>query len=250
MTAHIVLHDQKILPQHLLKGFPFVSASRPSNKKSVDGHVSNIIEKDTFPRSSVPARSAGLLIIILHAPGQIIVNDETHIRLVDPHAERAGRDDQADTAPDPVFLTFFPFAGRKPPMVEGCRDPVLIELFGERFRSLPCETVDNAGPGPVFCQNAEELCPFVLRVPDFEIQIRPVEPCRERCGLFEMQIRNDLLPHGRCRGSRERTNRRTTFQAVCEIPDLSIGGAKVPAPVRDTVGFVDCEERDVCIFRK
>ena len=41
VTAHIVLHDQKILPQHLLKGFPFVSASRPSNKKSVDGHVSS-----------------------------------------------------------------------------------------------------------------------------------------------------------------------------------------------------------------
>ena len=135
-------------------------------------------------------------------------------------------------------------------MVEGCRDPVLIELFGERFRGLPCETVDNAGPGPVLGQNAEELCPFVLCVPDFEIQIRPVEPCRERCGLFEVQIRNDLLPHGRCRGSRERTDRRTMFHAVCEIPDLSIGGAKIPAPVRDTVGFVDCEERDVCIFRK
>ena len=44
-------------------------------------------------RRAVPAGATGLLVVGLDALRQVEVGDEAHVRLVDPHAERDGGDD-------------------------------------------------------------------------------------------------------------------------------------------------------------
>ena len=53
---------------------------------------------------TVPSGPADFLIVVVDAFGQVVMDDETDIRFVDPHAEGDRRHDDLDIVPDEEIL--------------------------------------------------------------------------------------------------------------------------------------------------
>ena len=106
---------------------------------------------------------------------------QAHVRFVDPHAEGVGR-----------FMTEFHLPARTPGWRGALRSlytPVIAhggysledKPFCDGFGRLSREAVNDAAFAPVFFKQGEQFRPFVLRLPDFIIEVFPVKassPCK------------------------------------------------------------------------
>ena len=57
------------------------------------------VEQHTFTRQAVASRPTRFLVVTLDVLGQIMVDDESHVGLVDAHAEGNGGDDDRESDP-------------------------------------------------------------------------------------------------------------------------------------------------------
>ena len=69
-------------------------------------------QQEAVGRQSVPSGPSDLLIISVYALGKIIMDNESDIRLVDPHSEGNRRYDDLDVVPDEEFLILSAFLVR------------------------------------------------------------------------------------------------------------------------------------------
>ena len=66
---------------------------------------------------AVPSGPADLLVVVVDASGQVVMDDETDIGFVDPHAEGDRRHDDLDIVPDEQLLIFRALLFRQTRMV-------------------------------------------------------------------------------------------------------------------------------------
>ena len=75
------------------------------------------------------------------------MDDEAHIRFVDPHAKRIGGHHHLPSVIDKIFLVLPPLLIRQPGVIAGDRDPFLAELVTDLVHFFAGQTVDDpAGP--------------------------------------------------------------------------------------------------------
>ena len=92
-VGHHVLQPQ-LIPVldlgRLLWGEGLVILPRLLEEELGRGHIPLAIEEDALRRLPIPAGPAGLLVVGLQALGHVVVDDKTHVGLVDAHAEGVG----------------------------------------------------------------------------------------------------------------------------------------------------------------
>src|SRR5690242_10204584 len=111
--------------------------------------VGGAVEEHAFARHAVAAGAARLLVVALDVLGQVVVQDEPDVGLVDAHAKRDGGDDDLDPVLDEEVLPLGAF-GRIEAGVVGTRgDSLPGQGLREILGALASHAVDNAALAPV-----------------------------------------------------------------------------------------------------
>ena len=63
-------------------------------------------EKNTFCRFSVTTCTAGFLVVVFHTLWHVVMDDETHVGLVDSHSKRVGGNHNLGAVIDEIILAF------------------------------------------------------------------------------------------------------------------------------------------------
>ena len=85
-----------VAPQHVVDLFDERALRiRALDEKLVGEAIGKRVQQIAAGRLAVAAGAAGFLVVRLERAGHGVVDDEAHVRLVDPHAEGVGRDDGA-----------------------------------------------------------------------------------------------------------------------------------------------------------
>ena len=170
------------------------------------------------------------------------MGDETHVRLVDAHAEGDGRDDDnAVFAEESVLVA--PAGTRVEPGVVRKRihaDPA--QPLGRIVDLAPGQAVHDAGVAPVaFLEKAPELRLRIVLRDDLVADVRAIEAAYPEAGIPQAQPFDDLAARGLVgrRGERDPGNPR---KVLTQDRQLHVFGAEVVAPLGDAVGLVDRDE--------
>ena len=92
--------------REVLAGDRLLLLIRDTVDEAVQPHgVGWAVEEHAFARQAVSAGAARFLVITLDVLGQVMVQDEPDVGLVDAHAERDGRDDDLDLVLDEEVLS-------------------------------------------------------------------------------------------------------------------------------------------------
>ena len=133
------------------------------------------IECYALSLSSVTACSSGLLIISLDALRDVVMDDETHIRLVDAHSECYRRHNDVNLLHQEPVLILRPCLRIKTGMVWRRLDAVDVQQFRKLFHLLSAEAVDDARLAGILSYVLDDVPLRVRLVPYFIVKVGPVE---------------------------------------------------------------------------
>ena len=106
-------------------------------------HILFAIEGYALTLATVAAGTTGLLIIALETLGYVVVDDKTHVGLVDTHSEGYGGDDDVDILHEELVLVLGAHLRVEASVVRERLDAVDLQQFGEVFDTLASEAVDD-----------------------------------------------------------------------------------------------------------
>ena len=172
------------------------------------------------------------------------MEDEAHVRLVDPHAEGGGGDDRLDLVVHEAVLQLHPSLRAEPRVVGLGGDARLPQLRGQLLARFAGGDVDDAGllglgdgldQRPLF---AVLLAEAVHR----EVEVRAVEAADEHRRVLHPQPLDDLATD-RGRGGRGQRQQGRVAELVGEGAEAEVVGAEVVPPLADAVRLVDDQQR-------
>ncbi|CRP95037.1 hypothetical protein PAERUG_E5_London_17_VIM_2_12_12_01577 [Pseudomonas aeruginosa] len=194
-------------------------------------------------RQAIAAGAAGFLVIGLEALGQVEVGDETHVGLVDAHAEGNGRHhDQAFLVEEALLVVGTQFVGQSG-VIRQRGEALVAEEFRDLLDLLPRQAVDDAGIAAPLGEEAEQLLARLLLGHDAVEDVRPVEAGEELLGVLQVQALDHLLAGTHVRGGGQGDPRHLREQ-LGKLAELQVFGTEVMAPLRHAVRFVDGEQAD------
>lgn len=117
----------------------------PLDEVALDGEVVLVIEEVAETVLAVAAGSADFLVIGLEGAGDLVVDEESDVFLVDSHAEGVCREDETLLAFLEGDLLLFSFFGGKFAVVDHGVDPSALEDLFEGFKVFDQGEVDDAG---------------------------------------------------------------------------------------------------------
>ena len=204
-----------------------------------------VIEKE-FARGgfAIASRAARFLIIRFDASRHIEVRHETDVRSIDPHAECIGRDDDVAPGLHELVLRLFALRVIHPAMVKNARNLRRLERFGDGFHSLSRRTINDAGL--VLADQRVQalvLLRFASDVRDEQLQIRARESGDEFARLAQSKMSENIAPDFR-RGRRREGRDLWAAQCFQHLIEPEIIRAKIMAPHREAMRFIDREKRD------
>ena len=150
-----------------------------------------------------------------------MVDDVTHVGLIDAHAEGVGGYDHRHLVGDEVALGHLTRVRRHAAMVGDSRMPHLVQRVGERFGGLAGGAVDDAGFVRMVGHIPRHPCGLVFgfQFDHIKIQVRPVESGNGDGRIPQSQQSHDVPAHPFGGGGGERTHRWTLRQPGDEIAD-------------------------------
>ncbi len=197
-------------------------------------------------RQAVASGAAGFLIVGLDTLRQVQVRNETHVRLVDAHAEGDGRDHDHALLVEEARLIAAAYLGRQPGMIRQRIQPLAGEIAGDFFHALARQAVNDAGIAGVF--GAQETQQLLARAAtalgNAVADVGAVETADEHARVAQTEARDDLAARGFVGGGGQR-NARDVRKAFVQHRQLHVLGAEVVAPLRHAVRLVDGEQRNV-----
>src|SRR5208283_560656 len=201
------------------------------------------VQEEALGRFPVTACPSGLLVIGFEGFGEIVVDNEAYIRLVDPHAERDGRTDDLHGVFQKSVLHALPLLPGKARVVSGCGKTPLPEFAGKLRSPVPAHAVDDPGFVPVPADETSELSQRVLLSGHPVRQVLPVETAHEHLCAGKAELLADILADfGNCR--RREGNDRDGREMLADPGELPVFGPEVVAPFRDAVRLVNRYEPD------
>ena len=170
--------------------------------------VRQSVRHPSVGRQSVTAGAARLLVVGLDALREVEVGDEPHVRLVDPHPERDGGDDDHRVfAHERVLVEPALVRAHARVVGEGVESPVPEPLRG-LLDLAARQAVDDARVAAVLgVEEAQELLAPIALGHDGVADVRPVEAADEHARIPEPEALGDLAPGGRVRGGGQRDAR-------------------------------------------
>ncbi len=192
-------------------------------------HVCAAEEQQTVGAQAVAPRPADLLVVALQVGRQVVVQDEAHVRLVDPHPERDRGDDDGDLVAGEKLLVA---RARRlvHPRVIGQHGPALRrQLCGQPIHAVPRAAVDDARLIAVGGQEGQCLrqtvCPRLHR----QEEVLSVEAGNEDVRRTEAEDGADVVADMRRGGRGERHAHRLAV-APAHREELAVFGPEVVAP--------------------
>ena len=202
------------------------------------------VEEDRVGGLAVAPRAPDLLVVRVDRLGDLGVEDEAHVGLVDAHAERGRRDDDVDPAVHEALLGGLALGCLHPGVVRDSVDARAAKRHGQRLGALARRGVDDArlGRRGHALEQRLVLVPRLVEALDGELDVRPVEAAHDDLRVAQPETRDDLVAHRRRRRGREREH-----GGVAERLDRGaqpqVLGTEVVAPLGDGVGLVDHHQR-------
>jgi hypothetical protein len=121
-----------------------VVAVRSVDQLALLHHVSQPVRQPGGGGQAVPTGPAGLLVIALDGLRQVEVGDETHVGLVDAHAERDRGDHDQAVLPQETSLIRGSGVPVEPGVVRQCVDPIAHQELGDFLHRRAGEAVDDS----------------------------------------------------------------------------------------------------------
>ena len=223
------------------RDFPFLRIRFFVNERCLLDRIARTEQQNAFARQTVAPRTPGFLIIALDVFRQIVVDDKTHVRFVDAHAERDGRADDPDIVAQKKFLMFAAFLGREAGVIRFGPDAVFVQALGHAFGCLAREAINDAAFLRTRAQKFKELIERLVFGDDAISKIRPVETGDVRFRLVQLQMVDDVLAHAAGGGGGER-HERDGRKMFSQFRNLAVFGAEIVAPFADAMRLVNGDE--------
>ena len=193
---------------------------------------------------AVASGAPRFLVIRLDAARHVEVHHEPDVRAIDPHSECVRRHHDVAPALHELVLRLFALLIVHPAVVKNARNLRELQRFGDSLDPLPRRAINDAGL--VLADQRIQAFVFlrlVRDVRDEQLQIGPRESRHEFPRLAQTKMRQDIAAHFRC-GRRGEGRHLGTAQYFQNLIEPEIIGAKIVAPHRETMRFVDREKRD------
>ncbi len=235
-------HRLQLLPVDV--ALPFARGVGAGQEAAQLADIVQPVEHVGLGRQAVAPGAAGLLVVGLEALGQVQVQHEAHVRLVDAHAEGDGGDhDQAVLLEEPVLVRGADVLVQ-PGMVGECWDAGPAEHVRGGVHLAARQAVDDAAAAGLLALEVVQELRLGLQLGHHTVaDVGPVEAGDERAALAEIEPLDDLAPGGRVGRGGQRQARHGR-EALVQDLELEIVGPEVVAPLRDAVGLVDGEQSE------
>jgi hypothetical protein len=207
-------------------------------------HVGDAIAHPRIGREPVASGPAGLLVIGFEVFRSVEMRNETHIRLVDAHAEGDGGDNDDAFLVQKAVLVALARPWRETGVVGQRLATALAEPGGIVLDGPPGQAIDDARIAGVLVVDkpAQILARVVLCQNPVE-QVRAVIAGGEQAGRAQMQPLGDIAAR-RIVGGRGQRHQRRRGKALLQNAERLVVTAKIVAPLRDAMRLVDREEGD------
>ena len=156
---------------------------------------------------AVTSGTSCLLVIALYALGDVVVDDETHVGLVDTHAEGYGSDYHVDLLHQEGVLVLRAGLGVKAGMVGARLYVVDTQQFGKLLDLLAAEAVDDAGLAGILLDVSDDVLLRIDLVADLVEKVGTVERRLEHLGPGNTEVLEDVMLDLRSGGSGESDDR-------------------------------------------
>ena len=213
----------------------------------LDVLVAVVGDADAF--LAVPAGAARLLVVTLDALGDVVVDDEADVRLVDAHAEGDGGHDHPDLLHQELVLVLRARLRIQARVVRQGLDAVDAQQLRHLLHLLAAEAVDDAGLAGVLADELDQVLLRVHLVADLVVEVRAVEGGLEHGRVRDAEVLEDVALHlGRRRGGQGDDGRPPDL--VHQRTDAAVLRPEIVPPLRDAVGLVHGVERDLHLAKQ
>ncbi len=188
--------------------------------------------------SAIPSGPARFLIVGLEGLGHVVVDDKTHVGFVDAHAKGNGGDNDIDILHQELVLSARTLCRIHARMVRRRLYSIDLQGVGDFFHLLSAQAIDDAAAPLVFQGVLHDLAQGVFFWPHFIKQVGPVEARLVYVGTEDAEVLLDVVLHLGGGGGGQ-GNGGELANAVNDLPQTPVLGAKVMSPFRNAVGLVD-----------
>ena len=203
--------------------------------------VAGAEEQQAFAGQAVASGPAGFLVVTFKVLGQVVMDDEPDVGLVDAHAEGDGGANDPDLVAQKLVLAGRAVPGLHSSVIRGRLDPIGLQALGQAFGALAALTIDD----PALLEaRADERQRLVVRAGLRSHPIRQVgaiETGQVATGLAQMQLLNDVPAHA-LRGRGGQRHHRHFRKKAAQLGKLAVFGPEIMAPFADAMGFVHGDE--------
>ena len=210
----------------------------------LDVAVGGVVEQEALRRLAVAAGAPRLLVIALQRARQVVVDDEPHVALVDPHPEGGGGDDDLGAALHERILGRLAIVGHQARVVGHDPPPEPPgRHLGDLLRPLARRGIDDPRARRLLEEFDQPLGLLALapRDPDAVEEILPRETANERLGVRQAELCDDVAPD-RVRRRRRQGDRRRVAAQPAEASQPGVVGAEIVAPLADAMRLVDRQQ--------
>ena len=219
------------------------------DEMAVDHGVAAAVKQQAIRPQAVPASAANFLVIALQVFGEVSVNDETDIGLVDAHAESNRRNHQRRFTVEEALLVPATHSVFQAGVVGQGGPAVRVEGGAQFIGLLARAAVDNAGLSATLFEKGEHLGQSVVARLDGEKQVWAVEAGHKLSFGCNAQQAPDVLTHARCgRGGKGEAD--GLRETAAHLLKLAIFGTEIVAPFRDAVCFINGQASQPGLFEQ
>ena len=192
---------------------------------------------------SIAAGTSGFLLIVLERLRRPGVKHEPHVRSIDPHPERDGRDDDVGVLVEEGVLILMALAIGQAGMVRHRAIAFVDQPRREIVHLASRQAVHDPGLLLMAREHVENLPAQVRARQDAIHEVRPIERADHLHRVLQAELRDDIAADARGRGGGERVEAGRR-QRLAQARQLAVLRPEIVSPLADAVGFVDRDETD------
>ena len=202
-----------------------------------------VIERDAVALAAVATGTPRFLIVTFEALGNVVVDDEAHVGLVDAHAEGDGGHDDVNLFHQELVLVFLAGLAVQSGMVRQRLDAVDSKGLGQFLHFLAAEAVHDARLVRVLLDVFDDVLDDILGFRAyFIVQVRAVERRLEDLRVHDFEVLHDVVLHLHRGCGSQGDDGQVVANGIDDGAQSAVFGPEVVAPFRDAVRLVDGDE--------
>ena len=199
-------------------------------------------------RQSITPGTTGFLIIALNIFRQIIMNHETHIGLVDPHAKGHGSHHHVHFVAHEFFVRLLALCGRQTGVVRKRAKTGQLQFGGNLLDPLSTECIDDSGIILMLIEKGLQLLEWLALFQRAVTDIRAIKTGYINIRVLQAQTVNNILAGLGVSRGRE-CHHRNIRKLLTQITQAHIFRTEIVSPLGDTVGLINRKQGNLDILQ-